>query len=36
MGEAAREWLGRRGEDLILIVVAAVVTKVVDCLWHLG
>lgn len=33
MGAAVREWLGRHGGDLTLIVAAAVVTKVVDHLW---
>lgn len=37
MGKAAREWLGRRREDLVLILVAGVVSavaaKVVDHLW---
>lgn len=33
MGRAAREWLGRHGWELFLIVAAAVVGDVVDHLW---
>jgi hypothetical protein len=37
MGRAARKWLGRRKEELFLVVVAGVVSavmaKVVDQLW---
>ncbi|MGC5401574.1 hypothetical protein ACPXCP_38285 [Streptomyces sp. DT20] len=33
VGKAAYEWLGRRRDELFLILVAAVVAKVVDYLW---
>ncbi len=33
MGRAVREWPGNHGGELILIAVAAVMTKVVDHLW---
>ncbi|MGY3680138.1 hypothetical protein ACVWXU_003761 [Streptomyces sp. TE33382] len=33
MGKTARKWLGRRRDELFLILVAAVVAKAVDYLW---